>query len=42
MMLRNRSAAINITTEDIHTLTTRFAVVYTRGNSPHQHPAVNS
>jgi len=34
MMLRNRSAAINITTEDIRNLTTRFAVVYTRATSP--------
>lgn len=34
MMLRNRSAAINITTEDIRNLTTRCATVYTRGTSP--------
>jgi len=34
MMLRNRSAAINITTEDIRNLTTRCATVYTRGASP--------
>lgn len=31
MMLRNRSAAIHITIEDIRNLTTRCAVVYTRG-----------
>jgi len=34
MMLRNRSAVIKVTTEDIRNLTTRFAVVYTRATSP--------